>query len=293
MSRRFLTLVIIGVFLSAALIACEDDGTGAVGPSPVRTGGQDTANVRSKMDLSAGAGFFDAPFPIEHMRRADGTVRYAGFPNPEDNAVLDLYLRQADGMTQGFSRAGSIYLPFEGAIDTSTLPSEFPDSLSEGATIFLVNVQSDSARYGERLAFTAVFQDTAVTHIPKNVLKILPFQGTPMEPEAMYAAVVLATQNDATGKPLAPSIALQTMRDGGIPAGKYGELNAEAFGYLWDYCEDFDIDPTRIAAATVFRTGEFESEMRAIREAFAAWPDPAASDLKVVSEYDTFYVVEG
>ena len=51
-----------------------DDGTGAVGPSPVRTGGQDTANVRSKMDLSAGAGFFDAPFPIEHMRRADGTV---------------------------------------------------------------------------------------------------------------------------------------------------------------------------------------------------------------------------
>ncbi|MCB9489807.1 MAG: hypothetical protein H6684_13830 [Deltaproteobacteria bacterium] len=252
---RALTAIL---FLATAVLvggtACEDDGTGAVGPSPVRTGGQITAPVHSKFDMTSDAGFFDAPAPSVQMRAADGSIRDDLYPEPDTNALVQDYLDAADASTDGFPIAAAVYLPFEDAINSTRLPATPADSQSESATAYLVNVDSASARYGERLAVDVVWQAAATDTTPANLLTLTPAAGSSMEAGAIYAAVVLSEVGGADDRGLSPSLNLATMRDGGVPTGAYGEVNAEIFENLWAYAEDFGVDADGIAAATVFPT---------------------------------------
>ena len=61
------------------------------------------------------------------------------------------------------------------------------------------NVDSQSERYGERVPFYADWQRAPTEYVAGNMLKLLPYQGLPMAPNAFYAAVVLADLKDAHG----------------------------------------------------------------------------------------------
>ena len=263
----------------------EDSGRAAPGPG--------FEPVRSLFSTEETAGFFDAPFPVEHMRRENGSVRYSMLPNPTKNPVAQHFLDQADRETNGFSRAGAMYLPFNGPIHADNLPQTIKESLSERAKVFLVNVDRASSRYGERIPVYARWQDEPTVYLPANLLMLLPYQGVPLAPDALYAAVVLASVGDPDGHNLAAAEAIVTMRRGGIPKGAYGPEDAAAFSHLWSYCDEACIPRNQVAHATVFRTGEFVSEMKALRDAAASRPDPLPYDLSLLVEYETYSIVQG
>lgn len=249
--------------------------------------------VSSLLCLDEGAGFFTGPFPIEHMRRADGTVRYALLPNPDGNAIVQHYIDQADRETQGFSRLGPIYLPFNGPINAQNLPPSPLASLDSDARVFLVDVDPTSPTRGRRVPIHVKWQGRPTVYVPANVLALLPYQGVPMTPNALHAAVVLSSVGDTYGRPLNPSPALAIMRHGKIPKGCYGNIDAAAFARLWSYCAEQGIPIDQVAAATVFRTGKFVDEMIALQDACNDLPDPSFSDLSLLAEFDDFYIVKG
>jgi len=227
------------------------------------------------------------------MRRPDGTVRYGLLPNPKNNPLTQLYINQADRETNGFSRMGVVYLPFDGPINADGLPGTPAESLRENARVFLVNIDRNSSRYAERIPIYAGWQEAPTVYLPGNLLMLLPYQGVPLAPEAYYAAVVLASLGDPDGYALASADALVAMRNGDVPEGEYGPMDAASFERLWTYLDEKGIPRHHVAAATVFRTGEFVSEMKALRDAVASLPDPAPYDLSLLKEYENFYIVKG
>jgi hypothetical protein len=275
----------------ALVVGSCSSGAPAPVPTPVPGPGPDP--VRSLFSTDEEAGFFDAPFPAEHMRRADGTVRYGLLPNPGNNLVTQLYIDQADRETQGFSRAGVVYLPFDGPIDSGNLPATPAHSLRDDAWVFLVNVDSTSDRYGERIPVYVEWKADPSVYLPGNLLVLLPFQGVPLAPDAYYAAVVLTSLGGGDGRPLAPAEAVVTMRESRVPGGAWGPVNAEAFSHLWAFCDRQGIPREQVAAATVFRTGDYLSGMQALRSAAADLPDPVPYDLSVLHEYETYTIVQG
>ena len=52
------------------------------------------------------------------------------------------------------------------------------------------------------------------------------------------------------------------------------------------------IPRNQVAAATVFRTGKFVSETKALRDAAAPLPDPIPYDLSLLKDYESDYISE-
>lgn len=78
-----------------------------------------------------------------------------------------------------------------------------------------------------------------------------------------------------------------------MPAGGHGTADGAAFAHLWRWCDETGLPPTEIAAATVFRTGEFVSEMRALRDECARLSGSSPTSIRILADYPTYYVVEG
>src|SRR5687768_13298645 len=117
MQRLALAILAIGCAVSAG--ACSSD------PDP----GPPAASifvVPASLDELTGATFFDHPFPSDVRTDADGTARYAGWPNPFEVKLLAEYVVATKGLFKGFSPMGSIYLRFTAPIDASTLPADPP-----------------------------------------------------------------------------------------------------------------------------------------------------------------------
>lgn len=104
-SLRFL---IVAALLSSACSEAPEASTGDVGAEP--------SGVRAIMRFEASAGFFDAPFPVEHRRNDDGTLRLDGFPDPSNSAALAQILALAAATPTGFSLNGAIFSRFDGTI---------------------------------------------------------------------------------------------------------------------------------------------------------------------------------
>ena len=290
LGARILSFVLFLFLLASLNTSCSRDSKDRPGqPSPL----PGFNPVRSLFSTEETAGFFDAPFPVEHMRRENGSIRYNLLPNPRNNPVAQHYIDQADRETNGFSRAGAVYLPFNGPIDSSKLPQTPEASLRESAKVFLVNVDRASARYGQRIPVYTRWQAQPTVYLPGNLLMLLPYQGVPLAPDALYAAVVLASVGDPDGHDLAPADAIVTMRNGGFPEGAYGAEDAAAFTHLWQYCDEAGIPRGQVVQATVFRSGEFVSEMKALRDVAASRPDPIPYDLSLLVEYETYSIVQG
>jgi len=161
-------LLFVLLVLASLFASCTSDSTAPTNPGPAYD------PVVSLFSTSENAAFFDAPFPVEHMRREDGTIRYDLLPNPQANPVAQHFLDQADRETSGFSRIGVVYLPFDGPINEEALPAPLTGSLKQEATVFLVNVDRTSIRYGERIPIYTRWQAEPTVYLPGNLLMLLP-----------------------------------------------------------------------------------------------------------------------
>ena len=139
--------------------------------------------------IVSGDGFFDAPWPSD-TRTTDGHPDLDGFfgDRARGNDLFSIYQALGEEVT-GFATNPTVYFRFDGAIDTSLLPSP-KDSTTDDSPIFLVDVDPRSDRRGEHVPLSFDFQTAETTFQPQHLLAVQPVYGFALQPRTTYAVVV-------------------------------------------------------------------------------------------------------
>jgi hypothetical protein len=160
------------------------------------------------------AGFYDAPFPSDDLRRADGTVDVSRVPNPTNNSMIGQGLGLIARDARGFAQAGAIYFRSDAVLDPASLP-DLAASIAPGAPLFLVGL--DDLRPVP--IDVAYLTDGGPYGGGQSLLALLPLQGAPMRPHTRYAAVVTRKVKDLHGRALAQASAVADLAAGRAVAG--------------------------------------------------------------------------
>jgi hypothetical protein len=217
------------------------------------------------MDFTRTA-FYDAPFPSDDLRRADGTIDLSKLPNPQDPTLMAQALTLLKG-AHGFGVASAIFFRMGSAVD----PSSLPESVKPQGSVLLVSVDRSQPDFLEPRPIDVAFMPDGGPFGDKNLLAILPLQGAPLRPHARYAAVVTTQVRDSHHNAITPAPALRQlsvkMRPKGLSDAVYAEY-ADALSALGPL-----VPAPQIAALTVFTTDDPAAQLASVRdEAQAAHP---------------------
>ena len=133
-------------------------------------------------------GFYALPYPNDLRLGEDGIVELTGLTRP--NPLLEDYLDAVEDVQHGFGLTSSLHLRFDGAIDPASLPTSPTASVADDASVYLVNLNPNSAHYGEKVPLEYRFEVEAGSMIGENWLACLPFPGFVLEERTSYGLVV-------------------------------------------------------------------------------------------------------
>lgn len=262
--------VLLGISLAAG--ACDTAGVPA-GDAGDAEGGPPVP-VRLVFALEEGAGFFDAPFPLEVRRLPSGAPDLAGFPNPRAVDTIDAFLALAADTT-GFSPTGPVWFRFDGPIDPAGLPVSAEASLADDSPVFLVDIDPDSPDRGVRTPVETAVNVVEVPFRPAHLLQVLPAPGFNLREERLYAVVVRTRLGTGeAGRALETAPVLRDLLEDRLPPGDPARAAAAraAFAPLRGWLGEAGLPVDQVAAATVFRTGNVTGRLRRAVEAVAALP---------------------
>lgn len=232
--------------------------------------------------------FFDAPFPSNSRRRADGSPNFDALPNPENIGFVTSSIAATEAR-DGFDPGGAIYFQFDAPLP---IPSRAAvDNLRQLRGIQLIDVDPISPERGQRYPLRVRATDHHDGIRPANLLQILPEPGSSLR-EATTYAVVVQRDIDADGRlDLASSKRIQTLL--ASPAAS-DDAVASSFAPLRAAMPTLGLDAADIAAATVFTTGTPTAELyQWTQHALQATPLELAKPLKREREYKDYVVLKG
>ncbi len=223
---------------------------------PTTTNTDTTVVFDLTANLDDAAHFFDAPYPSDLRLNADGTPDVKGFPNP--NAIP-----QVDGFVQNASEAhGFPVLPvahFQFTKPVATRAQGDVIAADVGSPILLVDIDPTSPEEG-KLIPTVASTLPSDPYTPDNLLAVASRAGWVLRPKVQYAFVVMQSANDASGKPLGLNATLEKLKKHAPTTD--AEKKADAvFTPLWSELDKIGVDKTKVAAATVFTTGQVAQEL--------------------------------
>ena len=250
---------------------------------PARAHGPTTV----RMDFTRAGGFYTAPFPGEDLRRADDTIDLSRFPGHGKSAVLDAALGAIAADARGFSTTAGIFLTTTFPIDLTSLPRTAAVSLTGEATVFLVDVDPASPWHGQRTPADVAFLDDGGPYGAQNLLSLVPYQGVPLHPSTLYAAVVTTRVRDDRGHRLSVSPSLRTLLLRGAPAG----LSPSALGEFRTALGELG-HPEELAAVAVFRTDAPLAGMAAVAEAIIGEHPVPNAPLAAAEVFSNFCVYQ-
>lgn len=261
----------LATVLLAVLTGCSsDDGPGVAA----------TFVVPESLDDLVDERFLDHPFPSDLRRHADGSVRFAGFYNPRNNALLAQYTEVADGGIDGFSPLAAGHLRFDGPLDPSSLPATPVEGLSPSAAVQLVNVDPTSLEYGRRERVTLSFREAEGQYVLPNTLRFMPTLGFPLRPRTKYAFVVTDRARALEGGPARPSAELSEVL-GLVPSTGARDALREAWAPAIEVLRKVGVAPESIAHLAVFTTSDPTAELLTFRDALRANVPPPRFDFRV------------
>lgn len=231
--------------------------------------------------------FFDAPFPSDDLRHEDGTLDLRAYPNPFDANTIASALTLISRDARGFGTTSGITFSLTGSIDPSRLPS-YEESLTEGARVFVVDVDPASPTRGTRAPVAAFFDEDGGPRGAKNMLSILPFQGAPLRANTRYAAVVL---RDVADPPLRASDTMTRLVSGEAIDGLEGAARSEYDDAIATLVAD-GLRADSIAAVSVFTTDDPVRDMRRVAEHIVSEPRPVLGDFALADTFDDYCVYE-
>ena len=257
-----------GIFVVTSLAslvgaACSGDGA--------------TPRFTSTAEAATEETFYDLPFPNDLRRRADGTLDLAAFPS---NSLLLDQVRTGAETYDGFSTNGAIFVKVDGQLDPGSLPDPAA-SMTEDASVYLVDVDPDSPARGERIPVAVKFVAKGALTIGNDILVARPYPGFPLSDGTTYALVVTTRVDSADG------IAIST-------APGFAKLADPAYQPLFDYLDEpGGDDKDDVAVATVFTTQNAISVARAIQKAVIAAEDPPFANIVLNNEISAMKVFVG
>ena len=117
--------------------------------------------------------FYALPFPSDLRREADGTIDLSEFPT--NSLIVDTYRAAADTL-DGFGMNQPIFARFTAPLDPATLP-DVMTSMTDGASVYLVNVDPHSASRGQRTPIIVKFRTDGTQTLGANHLVARPYPG--------------------------------------------------------------------------------------------------------------------
>lgn len=267
------------IVVAAWLAACSD--------VPVYT----PAATRVLVDASAAEDeYFGAPWPDDRRLAPDGTVDTLDFPNPNRGAFFPTVLETSTGLVRGWGLSAPIYIPFDGPIDTDSLPTTPKAARTNEASVFLVAVDPASPAYGKRVSLEWRWFAEPTSFLPGNVLALRPPVGAPLEQETKYALVVTTAVRDSKGAAVGPEKTFwETLFEEKTPSSS----DASHWAPLLAYLDGASIARETIAGATLFTTQNTTPELLAIRDDVLARPAPKLTDMNVRARRAGFTFFEG
>ena len=197
-----------------------------------------------RFDL-APARFFDAPWPSDLRRDDDGTIAWAGFPDPIGDGLLSQWIAFGEDQV-GFGTNAPIYVGFDGPLDLTRLPDPAA-SIADDAALFLLDVDPRSPTWGARVPVVWRVATTPTAYEDVDLLAVAPLPGFPLRPHTTYALVV-------TTRLAQPSPTLAVLWE---EAG---------YAALRDALTFHGTRPDEVAVATVFTTTDPTDEMARIAD---------------------------
>jgi hypothetical protein len=194
---------------------------------------------------------FAAPFPSEHLRRADGTLDLSSLPRGSRVQIVD-QIHQALGGVAGFGTTSAIHVALEAPLD----PASLADGVVTEGLVELVDLER-----GERTPIRLFFADDGGPFGADHLLTALPVQGMPLRGGALHALVLRRGLRAADGTLFERAPAMEALASGQAPAGLGGaalEAYREALAALGSH----DLDPGSVLAMTVFRTQDATGSLR-------------------------------
>jgi hypothetical protein len=197
------------------------------------------------------------------------------------NSIAKRVLETGLNQLRGFGTTSAAYVWLDGDLDPRSLPTSPEDSLAPGSPVVLVNVDSASTRYRERVPVVVDWD------APDRRLSVMPEPGVPLVPKTRYALIVRTDLWGArAGTPAGSLTAPQTLaallrgETPAVPSGAVARALTDDLAAALAGEADFPGgDLSGIAAASVFTTQPIEDDVLAIRNAMErgdpAIPDPA------------------
>lgn len=276
-----------------ALWACASQDSGDQPPADAMA---PAAPTRALFELPRdgeppASGFYALPFPNDlRIDPATGQMDLGDYVRA--NPLIDLYVESVQRDVRGFSVTAASFARFDGPIDVASLPATPADSQQPGASVYLVNIDPDSDRRGERVPLRFRFEPRAGNAIGANWLSALPFPGYVLAEQTTYALVITTRLRGANGAPVEPAPALAAVLAPEPPPGADAALlRARAvYAPLAAWLDPANSDPAggpanqdRVAdlvSAAVFTTQDATSLMGRIRQVvYEDVPEPTPRDI--------------
>ncbi len=235
------------------------------------------------------------PWPSDVSRTAAGRADLTYLPGLDTPTILAQYITQFTDRLDGFSTVGGAYLRFGSAIDPTSLPTSVADTVREGATVQLLDVDPASPEHGRRVPAQLYLRGAATRYWHTNTLAVGPATGFPLRPHTKYAIVVTTDLRRFDGRPFARDRDLDAVLGEATASDDAAVTNARrVFGPSITELEGLGIPRARILSFTVFTTIDPGAEFfRAADWLRRAGPEPRVVDSTAATYTGTFYRING
>ncbi|HEY1811101.1 MAG TPA: hypothetical protein VGG74_02025 [Kofleriaceae bacterium] len=228
-----------------------------------------SSGTTALFQLSAGSDdYYALPFPNDLHRKADGTLDLTNFPT--NSLIVEQYRMVAETL-DGFALNAAMSSRFSDAIDPTTLP-DVPGSLADGASVYLVNIDGNSAHNGMRTPIIVDFRTDQTNTIKGNRLVVRPYPGFGLDDGTKYALVITDRIKDTSGN------AIEADSDFAALRGGHGDATAQPI-----YQPMFDAlgaaETAHVVSGAVFTTQHATFVGPAIRAGVYATPAPVAANV--------------
>ncbi|MCK6508813.1 hypothetical protein L6R29_02455 [Myxococcota bacterium] len=230
--------------------------------------------------------FYNFPFPHTLRIKENGTPDLTFFPAPkrvqkcplppskdafvgqligayEPDDFLRNLVKQANNGAVGAGNNPTLYLRFNRPLAARSLPP-VEATLHDTSPAFLVNIEPNSPRLGQRLPIRA-YPQLRTRFAPDFLAAFRPEPGFSLAPNEHYALVLTRSIRDEEGWPLAPMPLLDTLNAQTAPTTPHLKALWDAYQPFWAFLKSkTSLKPEDIAAVSVFRGGDPLQEQRKI-----------------------------
>lgn len=243
-------------------------------------------------DQPPASGFYALPYPNDiRVDDGDGHIDMSDHARP--NEIIGQYVDMVGSAQRGFSTNASSFVRFDAPIDPASLPGP-ADSVADAASVYLVNVDPDSPRLGERTPLLFRFEHYAGEAIGDDWLSVLPYPGFPLEEATTYSVVVTNRVRATDGSAVAVAPEFAAIAGTSVPGDAALARAQTLYQPLWDYLDTAGGDErTDVVSASVFTTSELTSLMGKVREVVWSLPAPTMRSVKWLKRQDGYEWYDG